>query len=35
VELDFEKANKKGSKEIDPIGKVCGETVEDGCCEGL
>jgi hypothetical protein len=35
VELDFEKANKKGGKETDPIGKVCGETVEGGCYGGL
>ncbi len=34
MELYFENANKKGSNEINPIGKVCGETVEGGRYEG-
>jgi len=34
VELNSNKANKKGGKEINPIGKVCGDTIKGGCCAG-
>jgi hypothetical protein len=31
VELDFDKANKEGSKETNPIGRVCNDIVDSGC----
>jgi hypothetical protein len=35
VELDSNKVNKKRSKEINPIRRVCGDTIEGGCCARL
>jgi hypothetical protein len=34
VELNSNKANKKKSKEINTIRRVCDKTVEGGCCGG-
>jgi hypothetical protein len=35
MELDFDKANKKGSKEIGLTWKVYDKMVEGGCCGRL
>jgi len=35
VELDFDKANKEGSRETNPIGRVCNDIVGSGCCGRL